>query len=599
MTPIAPVPAAPPASRSLPYEQRRSWLIAIALALLAMLAYVDALHGDFLYDDFAYIVENPQVQQPTAHGILLEPLSGRPQLGLHRPLPTLSYAVQAGGRGKSAPTWPFHLFNVLVHAGVTLLVWRLGRRLGFDEAVAALAAALFAAHPIHVEAVDWIVGRAELLAALFGIGFLVVALRNDGDDERAPRRPRDTWLAALLLALAGLSKESAFVLPIVLVAIEWTLGRRGTIASWIGRHWPWALVLAVLSALRLAALSDFNDPVKWRFGPSLDLACFASVPWWARPLLSMQLFGEYVRRALLPAPPRIFFHECDFQEFAPWAVAGFVAFVVALVLLRRKRPVLAALVAFPIALATVLNLRPIQETFAERFLYLPSAFVLMPVAAWLVAIVRRERAAAGRVGLSLLAPSAAVVALLACTWYWNPLFDDALTLWRHNSACAPELPFPHYQVAYFLHERGIYEPRDVEVHGAIEEYQTALAKNDAITARGYKGMPPDQLARAWLSLGSIFLEKLPEERRDRPRARDALEHAIDVGRKSPELDPEYGSALWLKAQLRHCNVGVTDEQAREALMTAATLRLSPELLQAVHDDLARLNGASPPAPQSH
>src|SRR5262245_5913787 len=214
-------PARPPDALTAPppVPPRAPPLAAAALLLLALLPFLNALRGDFVYDDFPYIVENPQVQQPTARRVLLEPLSGRDELGLYRPIPVLTYALQARGHGKDAPTWPFHLFNVLCHAGVTLLVWRLALRIGLAGGAAALAAALFPVHPCHVEAVDWIVGRAELLAALFGLGFLLVAGIGG---ERGARR---TLLAAALLALAGLSKESAFALPGVLIVVE--LATRG------------------------------------------------------------------------------------------------------------------------------------------------------------------------------------------------------------------------------------------------------------------------------------------------------------------------------------------------------------------------------------
>ena len=50
----------------------------------------------------------------------------------------------------------FHLVTILLHAGSTLLVYAVARRCLTDGRTAAASAALFAAHPIHTEVVDWI-----------------------------------------------------------------------------------------------------------------------------------------------------------------------------------------------------------------------------------------------------------------------------------------------------------------------------------------------------------------------------------------------------------------------------------------------------------
>src|SRR5207302_1491031 len=83
---------------------------------------------------------------------------------LYRPLVSMSYALQAKlhGRGEGA-AWAFHLVNVLLHAAASAAVAELARRVSRSSAAALVAGLLFAAHPIHVEAVANIVGRAELM----------------------------------------------------------------------------------------------------------------------------------------------------------------------------------------------------------------------------------------------------------------------------------------------------------------------------------------------------------------------------------------------------------------------------------------------------
>jgi tetratricopeptide (TPR) repeat protein len=459
---------------------------------------------------------------------------------------------------------------------VTLLVLLLALRLGVPRAAAVVAAALFAVHSVHVEPVDWIVGRAELLAALFGLAYLVLSL----DVNERPSRGRRI-AAFACFACACFSKESSFALPAVVVALDFARGRRPRPVELLRRYAPEALLLAAVALLRIEVIGHF--------GPSISLGPYGKRPWFERLPIAANLLGAYFRRCVVPGPPRIFFHRSEFTGWQADSIIGLALLAAAFLFFRRDRAVRAALVAFPVALLTVLNLVPIQETLAERFLYLPSVFVCIALGALLAKPLLRELAARGRASLSLLLPVAAVAALLGGCWYWNPVFDDAMSLWRHNVALAPELPFPHYQAAYFLHQKEIWSARNADETGAVEEYEAALRCNDALLARGEEGMPPDQLIRSYLSLGDVYLERLAPDRRDFVKARANLTKAIAVGKATDKkVDPELGKALLLYAQLRRVNPGITKAEARIALLAATELEISAELMATVREDLARL-----------
>ena len=80
---------------------------------------------------------------------------------LYRPLTSMSYAIEWRIFGDRP--WVFHLINVLLYAANCAAVAELARRLG-GLAIGYFAGLLFAVHPVHVEAVAYIVGRAELLS---------------------------------------------------------------------------------------------------------------------------------------------------------------------------------------------------------------------------------------------------------------------------------------------------------------------------------------------------------------------------------------------------------------------------------------------------
>src|SRR5262249_2203156 len=157
------------------------------------------------YDDNLYVAANPQVAHfaSAARAFVTAYPESAPQLGLYRPLTVVSYALNAAITGASP--WGFHLFNVLLHVLVVLTVFGLARRLFGGAALPAfIAALLFAVHAVHVEAVAWIVGRAEVLATLFALlSFRAYVAYREGGGGTA------LALSALAYGAALLSKETA------------------------------------------------------------------------------------------------------------------------------------------------------------------------------------------------------------------------------------------------------------------------------------------------------------------------------------------------------------------------------------------------------
>jgi hypothetical protein len=203
----------------------------VAVAGVAAGLYAGGLSNGFVFDDHQLVEANPLVAEP---GHLREvfashywhPLRSRGYL--YRPLTILSLRLDhllGGGR----PVL-FHATNLLLHAAVSVMVYLVlsllyGRRTRAREAggeampwaanVPMVAALLFAAHPVHTEAVAGIAGRADLLAMLFVMAAWWLHLLE---------RP---WSAAAAFCLGMLSKESAVVLPGVLILSDLCFGVAG------------------------------------------------------------------------------------------------------------------------------------------------------------------------------------------------------------------------------------------------------------------------------------------------------------------------------------------------------------------------------------
>ena len=119
----------------------------------------------------------------------------------YRPLTVLSFRLNY--LVQELEPLGYHLVNILLHAGVTIMYHRLCTSL-LSQASAAVAALLFAVHPVHTEAVTGVVGRAELLASLF---FLTALLRYKSLAWRRTVEWKGLMWVSVMVALAMLCKE--------------------------------------------------------------------------------------------------------------------------------------------------------------------------------------------------------------------------------------------------------------------------------------------------------------------------------------------------------------------------------------------------------
>ncbi|CAD1477286.1 unnamed protein product, partial [Heterotrigona itama] len=156
------------------------------------------------------ILTNPDLLSSTPWSRLLEndfwgtPLNDRGSHGSYRPLCVATFRLNhlLGG----LEPWGYHLVNVALHAACTVLVVRVARKVlpGRNNLGHAITGFLFAAHPIHSEAVAGVVGRADLLACLLT---LTAFLAYSAHCERT-RSPFPLLLALVSSTLATLAKET-------------------------------------------------------------------------------------------------------------------------------------------------------------------------------------------------------------------------------------------------------------------------------------------------------------------------------------------------------------------------------------------------------
>ncbi len=185
-----------PANVTLP-----AWLVPVTLAAAAVAAYARTLHFPFLADDYDHLPHAFHATSATLTALFTQPAADR----FFRPAVFIAYAAEA--RIAALARAPWHAFSIALHLAVSLLVYLFARRRNFAMLPALAAAALFLLHGSRPEAVTWIAAQFDLWAAFF---FLLALLAFE-------KKRYLLSLAPLLLAL--LSKESAYVYPLILLLL--------------------------------------------------------------------------------------------------------------------------------------------------------------------------------------------------------------------------------------------------------------------------------------------------------------------------------------------------------------------------------------------
>jgi tetratricopeptide (TPR) repeat protein len=200
-----------------------NWWFAGLLVAAIFIVYLPGIHGSFVWDDDAWTTK---ITSLLRDGAGLWRMWTKPgALQQFFPLSGTTFWLDYHLWGTN--TLPYHVENVVIHAGATLLFWRLLLR--FKVPGAWLAAALFGLHPVMVESAGWIAERKNVLSMVLFLGTLLAYGRFTGfwEEERPEPGPgrKGHWtaygLALLLFVAALLAKTTTITLPAVLLVLCW------------------------------------------------------------------------------------------------------------------------------------------------------------------------------------------------------------------------------------------------------------------------------------------------------------------------------------------------------------------------------------------
>lgn len=436
----------------------------LLVAVIAVVVYLSAIPGDFCFDD-KLIQRDPRIHGQTSFWTIFVTDYWYTYIGtsadLYRPLTIASYALNYAVTGLSSPA--FHVVNVGLHALFCVLLVYLLDVLLRDRSLAVVSGLLFATHPVHTEAVTGIVGRAEVLSALFLLGALYLHAR----DYTLKGWGQAIWLpvAGVLYFCALLSKETAIVGIGLLVVVEVTKRLRATLPGANEAGSPSRAARAAPASIRvsLGVLGLYIGVaclyVYVRFlvvggflqkPPAKEYYLLFGQPLLTRLLTGMKVFAIYLRLLFFPVTLSADYsynqvplsHSVDSVAIAIGLLAtACLGAVFAWAWTRRVIAVVFALGFFAAAYSVVSNLIvPIGVLVAERLLYLPSVGFCVGIA-WVGLMVSRRYAPLLRGSGARYAPAGvlAVVLLLysARTIIRNFDWSDQETLYAATVRDSP------------------------------------------------------------------------------------------------------------------------------------------------------------------
>ena len=428
-------------------QQPRPWLAALALLLVILAIYWPGLHGDFIFDDFENIIDNPALRGTDgSFTSLISAATSGASSSLGRPLSMASFALNFQWFG-DAP-FSFKLVNLLIHCCNAVLVFVLARQLWPRGAVelsadspvlpAIWVAAVWALHPINLTPVLFVVQRMTSLSALLTLTALVTYVYG----RRAGGMRGGLAIGASLLVCwpaSILAKETGALLPLFLLLCEWlVLGAFRAVPARV----VWLAAIAtgvVVTGLCWSSWGYLSAGYGMR---DFTLA--------ERLMTQTRVLWFHVGQLLLPVPGSFSLFHDDIAisrgVLSPWttlaAIAGWGATSVLAVLLHRRRPLLSlAIFWFLAAHALESTFIPLEIAYEHRN-YLASFGIILGLASLLFSA---QGHTTSRIGAALAAGFVLACALL--TTSRASLWSDELQRTVQEVTDHPDSARANYEAA--------------------------------------------------------------------------------------------------------------------------------------------------------
>ncbi|UCC94802.1 MAG: tetratricopeptide repeat protein [Candidatus Omnitrophota bacterium] len=539
----------------------KKYIPLIVIAIVGFAVYGNCLRGEFIWDDEKLVKNNIYIKHPSYFStIFTEEIGSGPVIEYHfyRPLQMLSYLFDYS-------LWKlnvvgYHLTNILLHIAVALAFFWLIMLLFGDKLLSFISSLLFVIHPIHTEAVSYISGRADSLAALFMFLCYIFYVKHL---EKQNRLIFSLIITSYICAL--LSRESSLILPVLLLLYHSTFRTRVRPSQFV----PLLGVALIYIILRFTVLSSI---LPWA---QVSSTFFQRLPGFFVALTN------YLKLLIIPLPLHMEYGNNIFSFTDLRALLGIILALVLFAIAYRTRKknqlVFFSIGWFFIALAPQSNLYPINAYMAEHWLYLPSMGFFLLVGRFFTVSYKREKFKFATITLII----ALISFLSALTIKQNTYWRNALKFYERTLEYSPQSLKILNNLAIAYHVLGKYEKTVMLSKKAIDidsadpraynnlgsAYRDLGKYNEAIAAYKKAIVLRPSFVEAYNNLGILY-----NERGSTAEAKVFLQKAI-------EINPQYAETYY--------NLGLTQHrlgQHQEAIdLYRKAIKMNPDLLDAYNN----------------
>jgi len=445
----------------------------IALLVVLIIIYGNSFHSEWHLDDYANIVNNPDVHLKSPVWNHIKKVFPGRLCGRFLPLSFSTFAFNY--YFSNTTVFGYHVVNFLIHYFASLFLFlliyntlqlpRLSRQYQRSAyPIALLSVFLWSTHPIQVSAVTYIVQRIASMAGLFYIMAMYFYVK--GRITTATGKRTVYFVFCLVCAACALgSKETAVMLPVSIFLYDLFL-IQGISKESIKKNLIIMLLPLLFVILAAAAYTDVTSLLNgYQYRP-FTMA--------ERLLTEPRVILFYISLLLYPSSSRLtLLHDFEVSRslLAPWttlfAVLLILVLIAGAIMACRKAPLIAySIVFFFINHIIEGSIVPLELVFEHRN-YLPSAFVFVPVAiVWIYTLEYFSYQKAIRLCIILC-----LTFLLAAhghtTSMRNGIFKTNISLWLDNIEKAENLHRPRHNLAKALLVAGFYDEGILEMEKAL------------------------------------------------------------------------------------------------------------------------------------
>ena len=348
-------------------------LICFVIALFVGILYFDSLENQFTNWDDSMIYGNPQVRSLSWDNIIK--IFTLVKAANFQPIRILSYAVDY--YFWKLDSIGYHITSILFYILTCIMVFFALRHLSASlrqraspdshEWVGLFGSLIFAAHPVHVEAVTWLAARKEVLQGFFF--FLAFYLYLKVRDVTGRKKKVYLGMVFFAVLLAILSKPSAVVFPAVILVYE--IAQRGK--RWTDSIGSNRIILAILILISIIFASILIK-VMWEAG---GVKPYRGGSFFNNVLISSYIFIYNIKLLILTINYSAAYTipiSNPVLSLQTWIFVGVTLLLFGLSLwsLKKTKVLFFSFFFFLVTLAPYLNVIPISTLLADRYIFISS-----------------------------------------------------------------------------------------------------------------------------------------------------------------------------------------------------------------------------------